>query len=736
MSRRLNLSALVTIGGAVSGTLGSAAASTRAQFRGIGSAIRNVEDRQRELQTQMREFAAAGRDVGGLQREYDRLGGSLARLNRRHQALNTTRSQLAGNRRDTANARAQLGDAIALGAAFVVPVRIAAQFENQIERVGGISRASEADVARLGSTARALGASTEWSATQAAQGMEFLAMSGFGVGETIEAMPGLLSLATAGQLDLGRTAQITSNSLRGFQLEASETNRVGDVLTNVFTTSNTELSGLGDTLGYVAPVAAAVGVTLEETAAAAGLLGNAGISGTRAGTALRAIISRLASPSSEAAAALANLGIRTQDAEGNLRPLGDVLRDVSSATAEMGTATRADLLNTVFGLESVSAATVLVGHAGSGELARYTASVSEAGSATALAERMAGTSVGTWKGLKSAMESNAIVIGNALLPGLTAVGSTMADGLRWISQTAERYPRVTQVVVGVTASLVALRVAHIAGRMSWLLFRGAMLSAKAAALVTQGALTFVAGGIRAISLAMASNPIGLAIAAIGIAALVVWKYWEPISAFFSGLWSDTVEIFNFGLDKVRELLGWQPGAFARRVWRPLVEFFGSMWQGLRSAAGTAWGFVRGLLGWTPLGLIIRHWSPIAEFFGNLFGGVLTMARDTFEWVANAAVSAGRAVGLVSDNGPLVDSNGDAISDGAAALGLSASPSLTLPNLEPRGPVNQTAHVVQEFNFTVHKVEGENAFDMAQRMVELARSELATTAAPLFDPVNI
>src|SRR5690606_2922780 len=173
------------------------------------------------------------------------------------------------------------------------------------------ARATDEEMAILSRTARELGASTVFSASQAAEGMSYLAMAGFSVSEIVDAMPGLLDTAAAAQSGLGVTADIVSNILSGFQLEARETTRVADVLTATFTSSNTTLEMLGDTMSYVAPVAASLGISLEEVAAMTGRLGDVGIQGQRAGTALRAIFTRLAAPTGEAAKILQQLGVAT-----------------------------------------------------------------------------------------------------------------------------------------------------------------------------------------------------------------------------------------------------------------------------------------------------------------------------------------------------------------------------------------------------------------------------------------
>ena len=160
-------------------------------------------------------------------------------------------------------------------------------FEQQMANVGAVAGASEAQLAEMAATARRLGSTTQFSATQAAEAMEFLAMAGFGVEKSQKALPDVLNLSAAGAIDLGRAADISSNILSGFNLQAADLARTNDILVNTFTTSNTNLSMLGDTMKYVAPIAATLGIEVAEVAAMAGKLGDAGIQGEMAGTAMR-----------------------------------------------------------------------------------------------------------------------------------------------------------------------------------------------------------------------------------------------------------------------------------------------------------------------------------------------------------------------------------------------------------------------------------------------------------------
>ena len=185
----------------------------------------------------------------------------------------------------------------ALGAAATIAIadsiRVFADFETSMLRVKAISGATGEEFKSLSDLAKELGSTTAFTAREAAQAMGFLAQAGFEVGEVHQALPKVLSLAAAGQLDLAQAADITASVLRGFGLEASESGRVADVLAAAASKSNTSVEGMGEAFKFAGPVASAMGVSLEETAAALGVLSNAGLKGSLAGTGLRMVLVKM-----------------------------------------------------------------------------------------------------------------------------------------------------------------------------------------------------------------------------------------------------------------------------------------------------------------------------------------------------------------------------------------------------------------------------------------------------------
>ena len=297
-------------------------------------------------------------------------------------------------------------------------VKTAADFEAAMSRVAAISRASDEELKLLTKTAEQLGATTVFSATQAAEGMQYLAMAGFSVQDTIAAMPGLLDAAAAAKSDLGRTADIVSNILSGFGMAAGEAGRAADVLTATFTSSNTTLESLGETMKLVAPVAAALGIEIEEVAALTAVLGDAGIQGSMAGTSLRTILTSLAAPTGAAARAVQELGLQITDAAGNMLPITSIIDQIAQKTANMGAAQRAAYLEMLAGREGVSALSAIMS-VGAARIDEYTASLRASGGIAAeVAAKQMDNLHGALEEMRSAWEGAQIAIGNAFIPVL------------------------------------------------------------------------------------------------------------------------------------------------------------------------------------------------------------------------------------------------------------------------------------------------------------------------------
>lgn len=343
-----------------------------------------------------------------------------------------------------------------LTAGLGISVKTASDFESAMKRVKALSGSTNEEFRALSQTARELGASTVFSATQSAEAMQFLSMAGYRANEQISAMPGLLNLAAASQAELGTTADIVSNIISGFNMQAAESTRIADVLTNQTTSSNVTLIEMGEAMKFAAPMATALGVAIEETSAAIGILGDAGIKGGMAGRNLNIIIARLTDPPKEAANAINQLGVSVLDSAGEFRGLQAILSDVKTSTENMTSAQRAAVLSQIAGQDAAKSLLNLVSQSNS-KLIEYTENNKKLGTAARVAKEQNESFTGALKELNSAVQELQIATGNTLLPTLTGgirVVKSIVDLINLIPKPIRGIGVVITAVAGI--SLVTL----------------------------------------------------------------------------------------------------------------------------------------------------------------------------------------------------------------------------------------------------------------------------------------
>ncbi|KKN42013.1 hypothetical protein LCGC14_0717730, partial [marine sediment metagenome] len=349
--------------------------------------------------------ATMGIDISGLSKAEKAMSGFIGRTKAAFKAISPF-----------------LGFTIAAGIAIGLK-NLGAQavlFEKEMSNVKAIAGATGEEFQRLEDRAKSLGETTIFTAKEAAEGMSFLAMAGFKTTEIIGAMPGVLQLASAATIDLGSAADITSNILKGYGMEVSDLSHVNDVLVKAFTSANVNLSMLGQSMKFVGPVARSAGVAFEEAAAAAALLGNAGIQGTMAGTSLRNAISRLIGPSTKAAKVLEDIGIEAVDIDGKFAGLANVVEQFEKGLEGVsGEAERTAILLEVFGLRAGPAMSVLI-ETGSKAIREFTDELNNAGG---IAQRIADEKIknlaGAWAILKSAITGVVIYMSDTAFPVLS-----------------------------------------------------------------------------------------------------------------------------------------------------------------------------------------------------------------------------------------------------------------------------------------------------------------------------
>ncbi|MFC3338157.1 phage tail tape measure protein [Paracandidimonas soli] len=650
------------------------------------------------------------------------------------------------------------------------------QFDADMSQVQSLTRLEKdsAELAALRKQARQLGADTMFSATEAAQGQGFLAMAGFGPQAILEAMPGLLDMAKAGGNELAETADIASNILTGFGIPADQMGRVGDVLVGAFTRSNTNLAMLGETMKYAAPIASSLGQDIETVAAMAGKLGDAGIQGGMGGTALRSILNRLSAPPKAAANALDTLGISASTADGNLRPMPELLKEIYERTKKMGDTERAGLLKGLAGEEAVSAMQVLVKQAGSGELQAFIGTLRETqGEAAKTAKIMGDNLVGDLDELSSAWEDLGIQLQEQQNGPMRETVVMLADIVGAVKDWMVANPELTSTLVKVAAVMalviaaggaITIGLASIIGPLAMLRYGMAILSIRGGGLARiftalgRTALPLVGKGLLFIGRALMMNPIGLAVAAIATAAYLIYRYWEPIKAFFSDLWVEVKTAFAGGVASVAALiLNWSPvglfyQAFAAAMNYLGVELpgkfteFGSMLvsgliAGIRNMGSAVKDTVTGLgsdvMGWFKEKLGINSPSRVFVGFGeNISEGAaqgISRSQTLAERAATALAAGVVAAGAMSP----------ALAQSLPPINFDTRPSITSQVSGGRAlGANAPANITVEgdrVEIHIHAAPGMNAQDIGRAVAaELDRRErekLARARSALADYGN-
>lgn len=394
-------------------------------------------------------------------------------------------------------------------------------------------------IGELDTKARKLGATTRFTASQAADGLLFLARAGFTANEQLEAINSTLDLASAGMLTLADSADLASNIVSQFGLSAAETERVVDSLINTSNRSNTSVAQLGEAMKFAGPVAGALGIALEDAASAAGVLGDRGIQASMAGTNLRTTMLKLAGPTAGAEKALAKLGLTaaevnpaTNDYIGIWEKFGDAFENLEDQSQKAALATK------IFGIRNVSAALIL-----SDSTARMreltSAQLENTGAAKLQAKATEDNLAGSFRNLVSAAEALTLSIGDQGVGGgmrsLVDAGASLLRVLAGVEGSAAKASTATVLLatalqaaaiaaaVMVAVKLGAFLLATDAAIAGILIFEAAAMAAAAGTTAFGTALLFVRGALIAVNAFL--GPVGWAVIAIGAAvtALAFWR---------------------------------------------------------------------------------------------------------------------------------------------------------------------------------------------------------------------
>ncbi len=521
---------------------------------------------------------------------------------------------------------------VGIGAAAV---KVTSDFDSGMSKVSAISGATGDDLQQLRDKAIEMGAKTKFSAGESAEAFQYMAMAGWKTEDMLNGISGVMDLAAASGEELGTVSDIVTDALTAFGLSAQDAGHFADVLAQASSNSNTNVGLMGATFKYVAPIAGALGYSIEDTATAIGLMANAGIKGEQAGTSLRAILTRLIDPPKDAAVAMQELGIEMTNMDGSVKPLDEVIGQLRTGFAGLDDSQKAAFASAIGGQEAMSGLLAIVG-ASDEDFNKLVGAIGNSdGAAQRMAETMQDNLGGAMEQLGGALESAGIVIGDKLTPYIRKLAE-------WITALIEKFnnlsPEMQDLIIKI--GLVAAAVGPL------LMIFGKIITSVARIGDTiknlKGAVTGVMGALKALWGVMLANPITLVIAAIAAlvgAFIYFWNTSEDFRNFWINLWEKIKEATSSAVDWIKEKIN-QIGTFFTETlpnaFNSVIEWVKENWLGL------------GLLLVNPIvgGLKLLYdnnegfrewannlWETVKEAFTNGWNAIVTFFTEAIPaWV--------------------------------------------------------------------------------------------------------
>ncbi len=328
------------------------------------------------------------------------------------------------------------GVSAAIGAGATASVNVGSSFESAMSKVSAISGSTGDDLQALTDKAKEMGASTKFSASESAEALQYMAMAGWDTESMLDGISGIMSLAAADGLDLATTSDIVTDALTAFGLKASDSTHFADVLAKASSSANTNVSMLGESFKYVAPLAGTMGYSVEDVSLALGLMANASVKGSMAGTSLKTALANLSSPTEQMAMVMEEYGISISDAEGNSLPLIDVLKQLRDKFGGLSETEQAAAASTLFGKEAMSGMLAII-NASDSDFKNLTENINNAdGAAQSMADTMQDNLQGQITILKSSLEGLGIEIYGSMSEPLTEAA---VEAQNYVNQLTESF---------------------------------------------------------------------------------------------------------------------------------------------------------------------------------------------------------------------------------------------------------------------------------------------------------
>mgnify|MGYP004651027215 FL=1 len=422
---------------------------------------------------------------------------------------------------------------VPIAGAGAAVVGVAAKFESAMSEVAAISGASGDELQALTEKAQEMGATTKFSASESAAALKYMAMAGWDTEAMLNGINGVMQLAAASGEDLASTSDIVTDAMTAFGLSADQSTRFADVLAQTANRSNTSVALMGETFKYVAPVAGALGYSIEDASVAIGLMANSGIKGSQAGTSLKNVLTNLAKPTDTIAWYMKQLNISLTDSAGNVKPLNQLLNEMRDGFNGLTEAEKAEYAAGIAGKEGMSGLLAIV-NSSQADFDNLTEAINNSsGAAQNVADVMMDNLGGQLTILKSTLEGIAISFGNILLPAVKKVVDSLQDFLNWLNGLTDGQKQLVVTIATVVAAIGPV-----------LLIIGKLITSVTNIIKV---VKLLKPAFAALNAVMAANPIAVVVLAIAglVAALVtLYNKNETFRNFVNTAWAQIKEVIS------------------------------------------------------------------------------------------------------------------------------------------------------------------------------------------------
>lgn len=610
--------------------------------------LENGELGQDKYDALQREIVETEEELRRLQQEAATTNTALSKIDVAGQKMETVGNSIAGA------GKKMMGVTTVIGGVGVAAVKTAADFDSAMSQVAAVSGATGKDFDALRNKAREMGAKTKFSATEAAEAMNYMAMAGWKTEDMLDGIEGVMNLAAASGEDLAATSDIVTDALTAFGLSAKDSGHFADILAAASSNANTNVSMMGETFKYCAPIAGALGFSAEDTAEAIGLMANAGIKSSQAGTALRTIMNNLAGDVKISGKAIGDVTIATINADSSMRDLSDILADCRSAFGNLTESEKAQAAESLVGKNAMSGFLALM-NAGEDDIAKLSSAIDNCdGSAEKMAMTMQDNLAGQLTILKSQLQELAISFGDILMPAIRSIVSKLQGFVDKLNGMDEGTKRTIVTIALLVASIgpllviIGTAISKIGVAMQGVVKLANCISKLKVSVQggtgVLGKLGAALGGISAPVLAV------VAVIAVLVAAFVhLWKTNEGFRDAIIGTWNrikDTISGFCQGIVDRLNALGFQFTDIVdvlKTVWdgfcQVLAPIFEGVFNNIANILSTVTGVITGILD-VFIGIFTGNWSQawtgVKEIFSSIWNGISSFFTNILNVIKGVA----------------------------------------------------------------------------------------------------